>query len=99
MNGQQAHIDTDGRFRAVVSRRDPGVPNWLDTICWDVGIILLRWYRAEQKQAITTKTVHIDDVRKHLPVDTPTVTSDERKLKVEQRRRAVMRWYGYTSAI
>ena len=99
VNGHQAHIDGDGRFRAVVSRCDPGVPNWLDTICWDVGIILLRWYRAKQKQAITTTKVHINDVRKHLPLDTPTVTGDERKLQVERRRRAVMRWYGYTIAI
>src|SRR5690606_8654728 len=27
INDSQAHIDSDGKFRAVVSRRDPGVPN------------------------------------------------------------------------
>jgi hypothetical protein len=30
LNDAQARIDSDGKFRAVISRRDPGVPNWLD---------------------------------------------------------------------
>ena len=30
LNDAQAHIDSDGRFRAVISQQDPGVPNWLD---------------------------------------------------------------------
>jgi hypothetical protein len=30
LNDAQAHIDSDGWFRAVISKRDPGVPNWLD---------------------------------------------------------------------
>ena len=31
LNGHQAVLDPDGVFRAVISARDPGVPNWLDT--------------------------------------------------------------------
>ena len=31
LNGFQAVLDDDGVFRAVVSARDPGVANWLDT--------------------------------------------------------------------
>ena len=30
LNDAQAHVDRDGQFRAVISRLDPGVPNWLD---------------------------------------------------------------------
>lgn len=31
LNGSQAPADRDGVLRVVVSARDPGVPNWLDT--------------------------------------------------------------------
>jgi hypothetical protein len=30
LNGHQARIDRDGRFRAVIALRDPGIHNWLD---------------------------------------------------------------------
>lgn len=30
INGHTARISSDGRFRAVIARDDPGVPNWLD---------------------------------------------------------------------
>ncbi|WP_260583734.1 DUF1214 domain-containing protein [Sphingopyxis sp. PET50] len=32
LNGFQARRDGDGKFRAVISVADPGVPNWLDTM-------------------------------------------------------------------
>jgi hypothetical protein len=95
INGHQAEIDHDGRFRAVISHRDPGVPNWLDPVCWDVGIILLRWYKAESEQQVVTKKVAVDEVRRHLPADTPFVSTTQRAALVERRRRAVMGWYGY----
>jgi hypothetical protein len=95
INGHQAVLDGDGRFRAVLTRRDPGVPNWLDPVCWDVGVILLRWYRAQAEQKVTTKKVPFADVRRHLPPDTPVVTRAQRHDEIERRRRAVMRWYGY----
>src|SRR3546814_2144567 len=31
LNDVQAVVDSDGVFRAVISARDPGVHNWLDT--------------------------------------------------------------------
>jgi len=31
LNGYQAALDKDGKFRAVIAVKDPGVPNWLDT--------------------------------------------------------------------
>ena len=43
LNDTQAHIDRDGRFRAVISRLDPGVPNWLDKADHPWGIIQMRW--------------------------------------------------------
>ena len=43
LNDAQAHIDRDGWFRAVISRLDPGVPNWLDKGDYPWGIIQMRW--------------------------------------------------------
>jgi len=95
INGHQAVLDSDGKFRFVLTRNDPGVPNWLDPVGWDVGILLLRWYRATKEQRISTKKVPVRELRNHLPSDTPVVTPAQRKNEIERRRRAVMRWYGY----
>lgn len=42
LNGAQARIDSDGRFRAVIALEDPGVPNWLDPGGNCEGAIMLR---------------------------------------------------------
>ena len=46
LNDSQARVDSDGRLRAVISRRDPGVPNWLDKADVPWGVIQMRWNKA-----------------------------------------------------
>ena len=46
LNHTQGHLSPDGRFRAVVAHRDPGVPNWLDTQGYEQGMITFRWISA-----------------------------------------------------
>jgi hypothetical protein len=43
LNPNQAVRDPDGLFTFVVSRRDPGVANWLDPGDHDSGIVFMRW--------------------------------------------------------
>ncbi|CAN5617660.1 DUF1214 domain-containing protein [soil metagenome] len=43
LNLSQLHPEPDGRFRVVISRRDPGVLNWLDPGPHAEGIIFMRW--------------------------------------------------------
>src|SRR5690606_11128897 len=43
LNGAQARLDSDGFFRAVISAKDPGVHNWLDTAGFASGAIQGRW--------------------------------------------------------
>jgi hypothetical protein len=88
LNDVQARLDTDGRFRAVISRRDPGVPNWLDKADYTWGIVQLRWNRASDHPDPTMKKVRFDEVRAHLPADTPVVTPDERRQQLSARREA-----------
>ena len=44
LNDVQAQLDRDGKFRAVVSKVDPGVPNWLDKADFPWGILQARFY-------------------------------------------------------
>jgi len=86
LNDTQAHIDRDGRFRAVISRLDPGVPNWLDKADYPWGMIQMRWNRASDYPDPTIKKVPVAEVRAHLPADTPIVTAEERRERLRIRR-------------
>lgn len=95
INGAQAVIDADGRFRCVIAHSDPGVPNWLDPVGWRTGLIMLRWYRAKTALEVTTRKVTIDELRAHLPATTPNVSGAARAAEIEARRRGALRRYGY----
>jgi hypothetical protein len=86
LNDSQAQLDSDGRFRAVISRRDPGVPNWLDKGDYPWGIIQMRWNRASEYPDPTITKVPLAEVRRHLPADTPVVTPEERQAQLRRRR-------------
>ena len=86
LNGHQARIDADGRFRAVVSLRDPGVPNWLDTGGCLHGAIQGRWNQASSAPHPTLTRVALEDVRSHIPGDTPVVSPEEREKVLRERR-------------
>jgi hypothetical protein len=95
LNGRQAQIDSDGKFRAVIALEDPGVPNWLDPGGWYEGSIMLRWTEASSGPAPTLTSVPLADVRDHLPADTPVMTPAERDIALRARRRGVQlrrRW-------
>jgi len=87
LNDAQARIDSDGKFRAVISRRDPGVPNWLDKADFPWGVIQMRFNRATDFPDATVTKVPVADVRAHLPADTPVVTPSERVEQLRIRRR------------
>jgi hypothetical protein len=89
LNGHQAVVDPDGLVRFVLSARDPGVANWLDTAGHSNGAMLLRCVRTETAPVPSTRVVNIDDVHSALPLETTMTDADERALVVEARRRAV----------
>ncbi len=41
----QSHADPDGKLRYVVSERNPGIANWLETCGHPQGVMMLRWQR------------------------------------------------------
>ena len=91
LNHHQAVLDADGVFRAVVAHRDPGVPNWLDTMGHTKGPLLFRWVVAEYGPEAKTKVVPFDQIRGRLPPGTATVGPEERAEIIRRRRRGVQR--------
>jgi hypothetical protein len=88
LNAAQAKLDADGRLRAVISKRDPGVHNWLDKADNPWGIIQMRWNLASDAPDPTVTKVPLADVLKHLPAGTPVLTAEERKTQLRARREA-----------
>jgi hypothetical protein len=86
LNDSQARLDSDGRFRAVISRLDPGVPNWLDKGDHPWGVVQLRWNLASDHPDPTMRKVPFAELRDHLPADTPVVTPEERAEQLRRRR-------------
>lgn len=86
INGRQARIDKDGKFRAVVSAADPGVPNWLDTGGYKQGSLFGRWLQCDGQPTPSVTKVKLAEVRKYLPADTPTITAEQRDASLRLRR-------------
>lgn len=91
LNGHQAHIDPDGIFRAVVTNRDPGIPNWLDTVGHREGSLIYRWNLADETPYPETRVIRLADLADHLPSTTPRISADERSREIERRRQGVRR--------
>jgi hypothetical protein len=91
INGHYAKLSSDGRFRAVISLEDPGVPNWLDPAGYTEGGIYGRWYACDSEPVPTITRVKFSEVRRHLPRDTPTVTPAQRAEELRERVRACQR--------
>lgn len=90
-NGHFARISSDGRFRAVISLEDPGVPNWLDPAGYTEGTIYGRWYDCDSHPLPTLKRVKLVELRDHLPADTPIATPEERAEELRRRVRGCQR--------
>lgn len=95
LNGAQASIDEDGRFRAVISPADPGVPNWLDTGGNTIGTLVGRWYECDSHPHPTLRKVKLSEVRDQLPASTRQVSREERSTLLLARARGAQlrrRW-------
>ena len=91
LNDSQARLDSDGRFRAVIAHRDPGVWNWLDTTGLREGMLIYRWVWSNTAPTPSARLVPFDALREHLPPDTPPVDREQRRAQLESRRRGIVR--------
>lgn len=92
----QSQADEDGKFRYVVSTRNPGIANWLDTTDHPTGVMMLRWQRIERdltaEDGPTVELVAFDDVPKHLPFyDSNRVTPEQYSTRIADRQVGIAR--------
>jgi hypothetical protein len=91
VNGAQAWIDSDGRFRAVVAHRDPGVPNWLDSCGHPEGMIQYRTVWARTSPAPSVRTIPFRELPAALPSDHPRIAPEQRRRQLRARESHLQR--------
>lgn len=92
LNTAQARPNADGSYTFVISKKDPGVYNWLDPEDHSAGIYAVRWQSlpadAKAEDAVReSKVVALDQLKRELPANTPFVTRAERKAQRAERAR------------
>jgi len=92
----QSQADPDGKLRFVVSERDPGVANWLETCGHPQGVMMLRWQRLSRdltaEDGPTVEVVKFDEVPSRLPhLETNRVTPEEYAARIEARQVGIAR--------
>ena len=85
INQHQAHVDTDGRLRFVVTHADPGCPNWLDPGGHPDGLLTIRWFWPRADPSPTTRVVKRAELSSLLPKDTPRITPEARRAEIRAR--------------
>lgn len=91
INGHQAHLNSDGGFRMVISHQDPGISNWLDTSGRTFGLISGRYYEPENLPIPTVKKVAFKELRQHLPDDMVAVSKAQRQDAIRRRMLSTIR--------
>ena len=91
LNNFQAKANDDGTITYVISIKDPGVNNWLDTEGLHNGIITLRWEGFPPGADISkgfrgAQVVKLSDLASVLPAGTVTVTPAERAQQLADRK-------------
>jgi len=85
LNAHQGQLDPDGVFRAVISTGDPGVPNWLDPVGHELGLICVRVLYPGEPPEVTLRTVSADAIRGALHPATPVMSAAARSESLRRR--------------
>lgn len=100
LNQTQAAANEDGTYSFVVSARDPGVANWLDSEGHASGILVARWQVLPTddpdvgRSIRRVEVVKLDRLREALPREMRFVTAEERARRRSERARAYARRLG-----
>jgi hypothetical protein len=98
LNRSQCTPCADGRIRAVISRRDPGVANWLDCGRFSRVMMMLRWQGLPSETVgggpgFNARLVTQADLRRVLPADMHWFTPQQRSDQLRARKAAFARRY------
>ena len=92
----QSQADPDGKLRYVISERNPGVANWLETCGHPQGVMMLRWQRLTRELTAedgpTVAVVPFDELPAHLPhLEDNRVTPEEYTARIAARQVGIAR--------
>ena len=92
----QSHVDADGMLRYVISERDPGIANWLETCGHAQGVMMLRWQRLSRdlvgSDGPQVEVVPFASLRQRVPeLAAQSVTAEQWAERVEARQVGVAR--------
>ena len=92
----QSHVDPDGQLRYVVSERNPGVANWLETCGHPQGVMMLRWQRLsralEAADGPTVEVVPFDSLSSRLPYfEENQISLDDYSARIAARQVGIAR--------
>ena len=98
LNNAQITPDADGACTFVVSPRDPGVHNWIDTGGLHEGIFYFRWQGLPDPDPDPPvirgySLVKLAELKEALPAGTRFVTPAERRAQQDARAAAVAGWW------
>ncbi|SEM30541.1 hypothetical protein [Rhodococcus maanshanensis] len=94
LNNGQAQVDPDGMIRMVVSERNPGVTNWIETVGHPRGYLQFRWQRTSREytpaDGPTVEVVSLDEVASKLPFhEQNKITPEDWTARIAARQAAV----------
>jgi hypothetical protein len=96
LNKAQSVPNADGSWTFVLSLKDPGVHNWIDTCGFRTGILTLRMAefpggRIEGKLSARSRVVALSRLEKELPAETKWLSAAERSRQLAERAAAYAR--------
>lgn len=90
LNCYLARKDVDGKVRVVMSRRDPGIQNWLDKGDAPEFAVRMRAFGGG-RPTVGTTVLPFASLKDHLPPETPSFSAAEREAALARRIDAVQK--------
>ncbi len=92
LTGAQAEHDADGTISLVVSARDPGIANWVDTGGLRDLLPMIRWQGIPTTQVREGPRHWLDivpfaEIDRHIPADATRIDAAERAARIARRQR------------
>lgn len=101
LSNHQSKLNNDGTYTFVISARDPGIHNWLDTTGYHEGTIMIRWqalpanFEGVDRAIRQVKRVKLGDLPNLLPPETDKITPEQREAMNIRRAES----YGYRLSV
>lgn len=98
LNSAQSRADPDGAYSFVLSARDPGVHNWIDTQGMHETLLMARWHQLSrqpdaEEPVASGERVKLSELPRVLPSSTAWVSPAQRQQQQAERLKAFQARY------